>query len=285
MRIGANGSVGMARRSVRHVDMELEGKYVLKRMRHGDDYPYRVDEIPNAVTTAGRTMLIKAILGQALTSPEQHLTMENTMLRLQVSQQQDRTFECISLQTPGTPVNLRWEFQDISADVYSVQTVQLLTTQELVFSQATAAFSGGNNKPSDENWLYEYHLTLTSSDPDLVPLGLHALMRSLTEPSIPPWNRANTRLQPQTSAQANVGNAIQPDVNFPDWVYGSNAITWQFTSADGQNNGAWDRTRIYHTTTPNGTLRDGPARQNGTGAGTKAPGEEWVYTFTLTITT
>lgn len=139
-------------------------------------------------------------------------------------------------------------------------------------------------KPSDENWHYQFFLELYSTDTDFTSAGFGILLDLYNGNQTLFLTTTGIRLHPTTGAGSGseVGSALTPDAN-PTVNTTTDKITWVWTVADGTSNGVWGGTKIKVGTSFLTNLRWGGCKTDGTSCGTKANGEEWEYTYELSI--
>ncbi len=139
-------------------------------------------------------------------------------------------------------------------------------------------------KPPDENWHYQFFLELYSTDTDFDAAGLAILLDLYNGNQTVYLTTTGIRLLPTVGAGsgADVGVALTPDAN-PVVDIAANTITWIWTVADGTSNGTWGGTKIKIGTGLTTNLRWGGCKTDGSSCGTKAAGEEWEYTYEITI--
>jgi hypothetical protein len=195
---------------------------------------------------------------------------------------------------PSPAYALLWEWWDISANTYSNAnwmhmmygdpTVDLTMPMDGEYVFSSVEISAGN-KPNDENWLYRYTLELYSSDTDFTDAGLTHLMNLFVGFSALHLTSAGIRLRPTTGAGSGSelsGSDATPDGN-PTVDTGDDDITWVWTIADGTFNGTWAGTKIKVGTSFSTDLRWGGCKTDGTSCGTKSSGEEWEYTYIISV--
>jgi hypothetical protein len=199
---------------------------------------------------------------------------------------------------PGTTTKssptyaMTWEWWDISANTYVNANWMHVTYGDptaLGGIEGEYAFSAveisAGNKPNDENWLYRYTLELYSSDTDFTDAGLLNLMNLFTGDLATHLTSAGIRLRPTSGAGSGSelsGSDATPDSN-PSVDTGDDDITWVWTIADGTFNGTWAGTKIKIGSTFTTDLRWGGCKTDGTSCGTKSSGEEWEYTYIISV--
>lgn len=187
----------------------------------------------------------------------------------------------------GNGYRLRWEFNDETATARSnLEWAELWNSDPAdqidgaaggeMGEAITRTNCGFGDKPATENWYYSYEIEFYSSDGDIETQLHQDFLHLIIGSSSDHFTTATVGLQPRTSADADVGSEISAGGR----SVGSNYLEFSFTSADGQNNGAWDKAAIRHSSAD---VRVGGAKQDGSGAGTKSSGEEWSYTWRYTL--
>lgn len=184
-----------------------------------------------------------------------------------------------------------WEWHDDSTNVYTDATYLHFFYRDPTgvgsgnpeYRVAYVAINAGT-KPSDENWHYQFFLELYSTDTDFTSAGFGVLLDLYNGNQTLYLTTTGIRLHPTTGAGSGteVGSALTPDAN-PTVDTVNNKITWVWTVADGTSNGTWGGTKIKIGTSFNTNLRWGGCKTDGTSCGTKAAGEEWEYTYELSI--
>lgn len=146
-------------------------------------------------------------------------------------------------------------------------------------SEIAEANPNFGNKPTSENWHYTWDIELYSDDGD-IETQLHSTwLQLIIGASAAHYTTSTVRLQPRSSAPADVGTPILAGSR----SVGASYLEFEFVSADGGNNGEWRNTRVQHNNGSWVTIRDGGCKQDGTTCGTKAGGEEWTYTWRYTL--
>lgn len=199
----------------------------------------------------------------------------------------------------GTPLNSApvaiylWEFQDVSAATrFNQNTLEFwyedpnaepgteIKISEIDVSEGT--------KPSTENWHWQLYMEIYSTDTDFTSAGLADLLELIAGDRTVHMDGSNTWLRPFTSADSGLDSSGQLPDGEPTVDLGDNTITFVWTVTDGDFEGAWDKTEISLSVSDgvySGTvdLRYGGCKNDGSGCGTKGSGEEWEYTYELTL--
>lgn len=183
-----------------------------------------------------------------------------------------------------------WEWHDDSTDVYANATYLHFWYKDPEGSSGDEYHVSSVNisaglKPSDENWHYQFFMELYSTDSDFVEAGLAVLLDLYNGNQTGYLQTTGIRLRPTTGAGSgsDVGSDLTPDAN-PTVNTSGNTITWVWTVADGVSNGVWAGTKIKVGTSFAALLRWGGCKTDGSSCGTKANGEEWEYTYEISLT-
>lgn len=182
-----------------------------------------------------------------------------------------------------------WEWHDDSTDVYlDANWLHFYyrdpeVTDNDSYRVAYVQIDAGT-KPSDENWHYQFFLELYSTDTDFTSSGFSVLLDLYNGDRTQFLDTTGIRLHPTTGAGSGteVGSALTPDAD-PTVNTTTDKITWVWTVADGVSNGVWGGTKVKIGTNFITNLRWGGCKTDGTSCGTKAGGEEWEYTYELSI--
>ena len=185
-----------------------------------------------------------------------------------------------------------WEWHDDTVNTYSSADYLHFGYLDFVDGSAgteypisTVLISAGN-KPNDENWHYQFFLELYSTDTDFKDAGLAVCLDLYNGNDTSNYlNATGITLQPTdvSGGGADVGAALAPDATAAWGGTGVYTLTWVWTVADGTSNGVWAGTEIKIGASNASALRWGGCKTDGTSCGTKAAGEEWEYTYVLTL--
>jgi hypothetical protein len=185
---------------------------------------------------------------------------------------------------------MRWEWHDISANTYSNAAwlhfwygdpVGVAGDEYRVASVNIAA----GNKPADENWLYKFDLELYSTDTDFTTGAMQILMDLFSGVQAVHLNATGIKLRPTTGA--GTGSEISGTDQLPDGAptvdTGADKITWVWTVVDGNFEGTWAGTKVKIGSGFSTNLRWGGCKTDGSSCGVKSAGEEWEYTYIITV--
>lgn len=176
----------------------------------------------------------------------------------------------------GTQKQATWQWTDASTDSYTVDTVRFTVLGEsVVFSEVTGGPFSDNQKPSTENWTYEYTLIISAGDAELQDDGLHAVLEIFTGEITDSFNQNGTRIEPVDS-----GSPIGTQGPDSDPTRSGNTLEWVFTVAEGSLTGSWDTVNILGATWASADV----TLSSGSGPGTKDSDTQRVYTYTFTLT-
>lgn len=182
-----------------------------------------------------------------------------------------------------------WDFDDISVDVYTVASVEVRRTGSpaYTFSTASPAFSGGNNKPNSQNWLYEYELELQGGvnfdlqyDGSPPAPGLERMLRCFSGNLSSTWAGLTTRLFVYTemwddgNPRPDPAASLEISSGYPQVE--DNVITWQYVTTGA--NVLWRNVEIAQDLT-GGPFVLGWIPVNRT----KVSPSTWEYTATFTL--
>lgn len=186
-----------------------------------------------------------------------------------------------------------WEFHDISASTRTNQNTlefwyedpNAAPGSEVKISQITVS---EGTKPSTENWQWSVYMELYSTDTDFTSSGLQDLLELIAGDRSLHMDETDTWFRPFTSSDVGLDSSGQQPDAAPSVDTSANTITLVWTVVDGDYEGAWDKTEISLSVsagTYSGTvdIRYGGCKTNGDGCGTKGAGEEWEYTYVLTL--
>lgn len=194
----------------------------------------------------------------------------------------------------GSPSDVfLWEFHDISATQRLTQntlefwygTPTDTPTTEVHISTITVS---EGTKPTTENWIWRVYMEIYSTDSDFTDGGLADLLERIAGVSNLHADATNFWMRPFTSSDTGLGASGQNPDGAPTVDTGANSITWVWTVAAGNYEGEWAKVEVSFSisaATYSGTtdLRYGGCKTDGTSCGTKGPGEEWEWTYVLTL--
>lgn len=140
-------------------------------------------------------------------------------------------------------------------------------------------------KPSDENWHWRITFEFYSTDGDFESIIMGRFLDLIAGDGSNHMDTTRTFLRPYLSAGTGLGSAgINPDSVVV--ATGPNTITLVMTAADGIFNGNWLNMEIgIGTTYTSGfaRLRFGGCTTAGATCGDKGAGEEYEYTYVMTL--
>lgn len=238
-------------------------------------------EARNAIQTAGKELLLDLMIGASTAY------FDNANSVLQVTDGAGTDLFTQSGADSGFPdastsKQLYWEWTDASTNTYTVDTIRLRqgSLTGTIFSEVTGGPFTDNSKPSDENWTYEYTLTISGDVADLQDGGLNAILEIMAGVEDDNFDNPGTVLRVEDSSGSLVGT-VNTDSGYPS--RSGTTVTWQFTSADGDDLGEWYdpivKAQAWTDTVPVLSQDAG----GGNSEGTKSSGEEWQYTYDFSI--
>lgn len=233
----------------------------------------------NSITTAGRDLFLDLGIGDSSSV----LDNANSVIEVEDSGGSDvftqagadTGFPDLSTQGQAT-----WQWSDETANEYTVDTIRVRqgSLTGTIFSEFAGTLSGGNDKPSNENWIYEWTISFSSSQ--LTDAGAHSWLEILVGDLASGSNWSNAQLRVEDDGGSLVG-AVGIDSGFPSRSGGT--ITWQFTAEDGTAEGTWHDPIVRSITWPDGDVVLSQDAGGGDSEGTKSSGEVWEYAYTLTV--
>lgn len=283
--VGGRSSVTQRLNRRQRREMEVEGRY--RVTRYDRETGKRLGSTgwrKNTIQAAGKQLLLDLWIGDSAA----HYTNASAELKLYNSSDAlQATFTGADTGYPdhGTSGQVTWQWSDISTDQYAADRV--------TFSNGTTVFSdvgttGWGSKPDTENWIYEYQLSITTSDSNLSLAdssaeGLDHILHCMTGDSADHFNQASAAIQVESDQS---GTVLGTDTGGCDSGYPSRSgttVTFQWTVAAGVLTGTWELVIVYGNFATDVTLRD-----EGTPAvydqfGSKASNAEWVYTYEFSI--
>jgi len=300
---GLGERIFLRRRSRRTFNLKARGqarvsKY--KKDENGNDGEL-VEHTPwvkNTITAEGFDKFLRMLVGD--TTGHGALDGTNAAVGIDAANNPLGPFKFVQIGTDAGPTSgattksaptqaTLWEWHDDSIDVYGPATYLHFWYKDPEgsigdeYNVASVTISAGT-KPSDENWHYQFFLELYSTDTDFTSSGLAVLLDLYNGNQTVFLDATGIKLQPTTGAGSgtDVGTALLPD-GAPTVDTGANDITWVWTVADGTSNGVWGGTQIQVGSSFSTNLRWGGCKTDGTSCGTKAAGEEWEYTYVISV--
>lgn len=148
-------------------------------------------------------------------------------------------------------------------------------------------FANEGTKPADENWHWRIELEMYSTDTDFVDDHMQRFLDVIAGDVTIHMDATRTFFRPFTSADSGLGSTGQNPDGAPVVALGPNTITFVTTVVDGDFNGAWDKMEVgtgaTYTTGPFVRVRYGGCTTAGSSCGTKVAGEEYEYTYVITL--
>lgn len=264
--------------------MSLTGTYCVHRYANEEHElpagtPLGTMEAENAIQTAGRDHLLDLMVGQG---GGNHADNANSQLEVEDSNGDpvSSTFPISSTDAgfPDHPSQLqaRWQWSDETADEYTVDTVRLrILGENVVFSERSDPFQD-NQKPSTENWTYEYTITISGDTADVQDAGLEAILQIFTGEEDDEFDQNGTRLEVFDSGVSLGGQTPDSEPS-----RSGATTTWEWTVDEGDLTGSWDTVEVQS----NAWTDSGVVLSSGSGPGQKDSNttREYTYTFTLNL--
>lgn len=263
------------------VSARLTNIFRVLKYRDGESEPYEIVETHNALTSAGKDLFLQIGIGAS----SDHLTnatdlrVYNSGGSLQTTLTScDSGFPKTSDDAAVSIKNLVFQWTDSSTNTYSAYRLDVVTPAGTTFSQGNLGFG---TKATNEQWTYEYTVTISSADSDFVDEGLDSWLRMLVNFNSNHWSSGGTycRIYNGLSIVQTKTPSAGPSV---DTV--NDRVTWVFTFSDGQANGDWG---AYTMKIESNTFIDADVdlRDGSTGTtGVKGSGDTWTLTYQFSIT-
>lgn len=228
-----------------------------------------------------------------LTSPNAWLAVSDANPIVNFTGTNNPQFSAADDRGPATPVksapshSIYWEWFDDSTTVRANQD-----NIELWYQDPTSGGVKVNNitvtegtKPADENWHWRMEMELYSTDSDFDDAGIAALLDIITGDQSTHLDGGATWFRPFTAGDAGLGSTGQNPDAAPTIGTTPNTITFVTTVVDGDFNGVWSKMEVTRRATYNGAnrLRYGGCTTAGGSCGTKIAGEEYEYTYVITV--
>lgn len=262
------------------VQARLTNIFRVLKYRDGENEPYEVVETHNALTSTGKDRFLQIGVG----SSSDHLT---SLTDLRVYNSGSSLVKTLTACDTGFPKtsddvsvslkNLVFQWTDSSTDTYDANRLDVVSPGGVTFSQGTLGFG---TKATNEQWTYEYTVTISSADTDFTDEGLDSWLRMLVNFNSNHWSNAGTYCRIYNGA-----SIVQTETptSGPTVDTGLDKVTWVFTFSDGQANGDWG---VYTMKIESNTFIDADVdlRIGSTGTtGTKGSGDTWVLTYEFSI--
>lgn len=141
-------------------------------------------------------------------------------------------------------------------------------------------------KPANENWHWRIELEMYSTDSDFVDLHMQRFLDVIAGDTTIHMDATRTFFRPFTTADVGLGSTGQNPDAAPTINLSANTITFVTTVTDGNFNGAWDKMEVGTGTTYTSgftRVRYGGCTTAGGSCGTKVAGEEYEYTYVITL--
>ena len=294
---GLRENISLRKRSTRTFKLQARGQGRVVKYKKTGEFVEATSWTKNTITSAGFDKFLRMLVGD--TSGHGALNATDASIGIDASNNPNGPYVFTAVGTDAGPTSgavtksspsqaTLWEWHDDSVNTYGSADYLHFWYQDPEGSAdeyhiASVNIAAGS-KPSDENWHYQFFLELYSTDSDFVESGLAILLDLYNGNQTDFLDATGIKLQPTTGAGSgsDVGSALLPD-GAPTVNTTLDKITWVWTAADGTSNGVWTGTQIQIGSTFSVNLRWGGCKTDGTSCGTKAGGEEWEYTYEISI--
>ena len=278
--ISENVTIEKERVMKKTVNMRLINTFRVLKYRSGETEPYDIKETHNALTSTGKDRFLQLGVNQST----DHLTSSTDLRIYNSSNTLVKTLTSCDSGWPKTSneagvalKNVVWQWTDSSTDTYEANRLDVVSPGAVVFSQGTLGFG---TKATNEQWVYEYTVSISSADSDFVDEGLDSWLRMLVGYNGDHWDAGKTfcRIYNGVSIVQTETPSSGPTVNT-----GSDKVSWVFTFSDGQANGDWG---AYTMKIESNLFLDGNVdlRDGSTGTtGVKGSGDTWTLTYEFSV--